>query len=593
MANTDIKQKLAAILAADAVGFSRLMGADAQATLRELDANRALFRLHTEEHGGRIVDMAGDSILAVFGSAAGAVRAAVAAQAAVEERSAGVPEDRRMRYRIGVNLGEIIEKPDGSIYGDGVNVAARLQSLADTGGILLSGKVYDEVQGQVGFGLAAAGEQKVKNIARPLRTYRVVAAGEAVPPQPVADAPAAPPLPDKPSIVVLPFDNMSGDAEQQYFADGITEDIITDISKVSGMFVIARNSAFTYKGKAVNLTQVGRELGVKHVLEGSVRKAGNRVRITAQLIDAASGGHLWAERYDRNLDDIFAVQDEVTREIVKALRVTLTKDDRARIASHPTENLEAWELFVRGRDLAWRLEPEAHFQARRLFSEAIALDETFVDAIALLGFTYMFDMANPSEDSRTALEIGAELGARGLALDVTRASPHFLLSSVHLWRREWDEALAAQDRCLALEPNFPQGRGQRGFILHYMGRSAEAIDEVHHAMRVDPLMPEVFLHTLAQCRFDLGDDEEAARVCRRRITIRPNTDITRVLLAAALGHLGRHEEARREWVGARAINPRYSFREKRAILPYRHPTMMDRMAAGLAKAGIDPDAAGE
>src|SRR5687768_11203707 len=321
VADTEIRQRLAAILAADAVGFSRLMGTDGKATLGELEANRALFRLHVDEHGGRFVDMAGDSILAVFSSAAGAMRAAVAAQAAVETRCAAAPEDRRMRYRVGVNLGEIIEKSDGSIYGDGVNVAARLQSLAEPGGILVSGKVHDEVQGRVDVGLAAAGEHKVKNIAQPLRTYRVVAAGEAVPPQSAADAPVPPPLPDKPSIVVLPFDNMSGDAEQQYFADGITEDIITDISKVSGMFVIARNSAFTYKGKAVNLTQVGRDLGVKHVLEGSVRKAGNRVRITAQLIDAASGGHLWAERYDRNLDDIFAVQDEVTREIVKALRV--------------------------------------------------------------------------------------------------------------------------------------------------------------------------------------------------------------------------------------------------------------------------------
>ncbi len=593
VAHPGITQRLAAILAADAVGFSRLMGTDAQATLRELDANRALFRLHTEEHGGRIVDMAGDSILAVFGSAAGAVRAAVAAQAAVEERSAAIPDDRRMRYRIGVNLGEIIEKPDGSIYGDGVNVAARLQSLADTGGILLSGKVHDEVQGQVGVGLAAAGEHKVKNIARPLRTYRVVAAGEAAPPQLVADAPAPPALPDKPSIVVLPFDNMSGDKEQEYFADGITEDIITDISKVSGMFVIARNSAFTYKGKAVNLTQVGRDLGVKHVLEGSVRKAGNRVRITAQLIDAASGGHLWAERYDRNLDDIFAVQDEVTREIVKALRVTLTKDDKARIATHSTENLEAWELFVRGREFAWRLDPGAHLEARRLFSDAIALDESFVDAIALLGFTYMLDIANPIDQSHTALDTAAELGARCLALDASRPYPHFLMSSVHLWSREFDEALAAEDRCLALDPNFPQGRAQRGFILHYVGRSAEAIDELNQAMRLDPLMPEVFLHTLAQCHFDLGDDEEAARVCRRRIAIRPNTDITRVLLAAALGHLGRHEEARHEWAGARVINPRYSFREKRAVLPYRDPAMMDRMAEGLAKAGIDPDAVGE
>jgi adenylate cyclase len=591
VADTETRQRLVAILAADAVGFSRLMGTDARATLAELDANRALFRQQTEEHGGRIVDMAGDSVLAVFGSAAGAVRAAVAAQAAVEERGAGIPDDRRLRYRIGVNLGEIIEKADGSIYGDGVNVAARLQSLADTGGILLSGKVHDEIQGQVEVGLAAAGEHKVKNIARPIRTYRVVAAGEAVRPEPIADAP--PPLPDKPSIVVLPFDNMSGDKEQEYFADGITEDIITDISKVSGMFVIARNSAFAYKGKAANLSEVGRALGVKNVLEGSVRKAGNRVRITAQLIDAASGGHLWAERYDRDLDDIFAVQDEVTREIVKALRVKLSGDENARLGARPTENLEAYELFLRARELAWRVEPATMPEARRLFSDAIALDDRFADAIALLGFTYILDLVSPNGPSHSALDTAAELAERSIALDDSRPYAHFVMSSVHLWRREFDEALAAEARSRALDPNFPQYRAQRGFILHYVGRSAEAIDEIKQAIRLDPLTPDVFLHSLAQCHFALGDDEEAARVLRRRINLRPGTDISRVLLAAALGHLGRHEEARREWARAREINPRYSLKQKRAILPYREPAMMDRMAEGLAKAGIDPDEGAE
>ncbi len=565
------------------------MGTDERATIAELDANRALFRLHAEQHGGRIVDMAGDSVLAVFASAAGAVRAAVAAQAAVEERGAGVPDDRRMRYRIGVNLGDIIEKGDGSVYGDGVNVAARLQSLAEPGGILLSGKIHDEVLGRVDIALAPAGEHKVKNIARPLRTYRVVAAGGSAPPQPGAETP--PPLPDKPSIVVLPFDNMSGDAEQQYFADGITEDIITDISKISGMFVIARNSSFAYKGRAVNLTEVGRELGVKTVLEGSVRKAGNRVRITAQLIDAASGGHLWAERYDRDLDDIFAVQDEVTREIVKALQVKLSGDEKARLGARPTENLDAWDLFVRGRDLIWRGEPAANLEARRLLSDAVALDDHFADAIALLGFSYMLDV--PGDESRNALDLACELGERSIAVDDSRAYPHFLMSSVHLWRREFDEALAAETRCRALDPNFPQGRAQRGFILHYAGRSAEAIDELMQAIRLDPLTPDVFQHTLAQCHFALGNDEEAARVLRRRITRRPNTDISRVLLAAALGHLGRHEDARREWARAKAINPRYSLRQKRALLPYREPAVLDRMAEGLAKAGVDPDEEGE
>jgi len=586
--NTEIRQKLAAILAADAVGSSRLMGTDERATIAELDANRALFRLHAEAHGGRIVDMAGDSVLAVFASAAGAVRAAVAAQAAVEERGAGVPGDRRMRYRIGVNLGDIIEKADGSVYGDGVNVAARLQSLAEPGGILLSGKIHDEVQGRVDVALAPAGEHKVKNIARPLRTYRVVANGEAPPPEPAAEAP--PPLLDKPSIVVLPFDNMSGDKEQEYFADGITEDIITDISKISGLFVIARNSSFAYKGKTTNLVEVGRELGVKHVLEGSVRKAGNRVRITAQLIDAVSGGHLWGERYDRNLDDIFAVQDEVTREIVKALRVKLSGDEKARLGAHPTDNLEAYDLYVRGRELVWLVERETNLQARRLFEKAIALDDRFADAIALLGFTYMNDFVNRWTDQwPVALDTACELAERALDLDASRSYPHLVMSGVHLWRGDFDEALASVSRAKALDPSSSHARRSRGLILHYAGRSAEAIEELDQAIRHDPLVPAVVLHSLAQCHFDLGDHREAANVLHRRITSNPNSESSRVLLAAALGHLGRYEEARDQWKRAKEINPRYSLQQRRGILPYRDSAMMDRMAEGLAKAGIDPE----
>jgi tetratricopeptide (TPR) repeat protein len=271
------------------------------------------------------------------------------------------------------------------------------------------------------------------------------------------------------------------------------------------------------------------------------------------------------------------------------LQVKLSGDEKARLAARPTDNLEAYELFVRARDLVWRGDPAANLEARRLFSEAIALDDHFADAVALLGFTYMLDIVSPCGQSHTAVDTAGELGERSIALDASRAYPHFLMSSVHLWRREFDEALAAEARCRALDPNFPQGRAQRGFILHYVGRSTEAIDEFAQAMRLDPLMPDTFLHSLAQCHFALGDDEEAARVLRRRITIKPGTDISRVLLAAALGHLGRYEEARHEWERARAINPSYSLRQKRAILPYRDPAVLDRMAEGLAKAGIDPD----
>jgi len=578
-----ISQRLAAILAADVVGYSRLMAADEHATVRALDAARALFREHIEGDSGRVVDMAGDSVLAVFPSAAAAVRAAVAAQEAIEAIGVGEAEDRRMRFRVGVNLGEIIEKSDGSIYGDGVNIAARLESLAEPGGVTLSAKVHDEVAGRVGIAFALAGEHKVKNIERPVRTYRVVADGEAAPEQ---AAPLA--LPDKPSIVVLPFENMSGDAEQEYFSDGISEDIITDISKISGMFVIARNSAFVYKGKAVNLTDVGRELGVRYVLEGSVRKAGNRIRVTAQLIDCNSGGHLWAERYDRNLDDIFAVQDELTREIVKALEVHLSPDEQTRLVGRPTGNMEAYDLFLRARDLAWQHRQEPNAQAQPLLERVIALDPDFADAVAILSFTHVLDFVNAWSDMpERSLETAYALACRAVSLDDGRPWPHFVMAIVHIWRREHEESLAETDRCQALDPNFPHSWSMRGHALYYMGRGGEGIEDMHRAIRLDPLHPDVFLHFLGQCHFGMGDYEQAEAILRQRLMRNPGSDVSRVMLASALGHVGRAEEARAEWQRAISDNPNYSLAQKRRVLPYRDPAGFEQMVDGLRQAGID------
>ena len=472
---------------------------------------------------------------------------------------------------------------DGSVYGSGVKVAAHLESPSEPGGICLSGSAYEQVEGKIGVGFQDIGEHEVKNIAQPVPAYRIAAD---TPDASLPETSLA--LPERPSIAVLPFDNMSDDAEQEYFSDGITEDIITDISKVSGLFVIARNSSFSYKNKAVKLTDVGRELGVRHVLEGSVRKAGNRVRITAQLIDAGSGVHLWAERYDRDLDDIFAVQDEVTHEIVKALKVRLTNDEKQRLAARPTESLDAHDLFIRGRDLAWRHTRATNLEARELLSGAVAHDGGFADAVAMLGFTYLLDFVNRwSEVPEAALETALELSRRGIDLDEMRPYPHYSLSVVSLWRREYETALAENDRCRELDPNFPHSWSQRGHIRHYMGRSEEAIADLQRAIRHDPLLPDVFLHFLAQCYFDLGDDKTAAEVLKRRITRQPETDVSRVLLAAALGHLGEYEEARRQWARALTVNPNYSLAQKRAILPYRDSAVLDRMAEGLDKAGID------
>ncbi|MEE8395581.1 MAG: adenylate/guanylate cyclase domain-containing protein, partial [bacterium] len=376
-----VQRKLAAILCADVQGYSRLMGADEEGTLRALAASRKIFFRQIERYRGRVVNAPGDSVLAEFPSVVDAVGAAVEIQRGLAEEHAAQPEEQRMVFRIGVNLGDVMVEDD-AIYGDGVNIAARLEALADGGGVCISGSVYDQVKNKLDFTLESLGEKKVKNIAEPVRAYRVVlpgggAAAQPQSAQPKTSATAAdgpPPLPEVPSIAVLAFNNMSGDPEQEYFSDGISEDIITDLAKISGLLVIARNSSFAYKGRSVDLRQVGRELGVRYVLEGSVRKGGDRARITAQLIEARTGAHLWAERYDRKLEDVFAVQDEITEEIVTALDVKLARGEQARIWRKALKNPEARDLFYRAREAITHLSRERLAETRRLYQRVVELE---------------------------------------------------------------------------------------------------------------------------------------------------------------------------------------------------------------------------
>jgi adenylate cyclase len=430
-----MERKLAAILSTDVKGYSRLMGEDEVATIRTITAYRELMATLIQQHRGGVVDSPGDNLLAEFPSVVEAVQCAVTIQQELKARNAELPPHRRMEFRIGINLGDAIAEGE-RLYGDGVNIAARLEGLAEVGGICISGTVYDQVKTKLDLGYEDLGAQAVKNIAEPVRVYRVrmepwgavhavrppqqlaarlwrrgtlavvgllllLGGGATVwhlafrPPSPAGVIPsettAALPLPDKPSIAVLPFDNMSGDLEQGYVSDGMTEDLITDLSKLSGLFVIARNSVFTYKGKAVKPEQVSRELGVRYVLEGGVRKAANRVRITAQLVDATTGYHRWAERYDRELQDIFAVQEEISRKIVAALAVQLTEGEQARLGRKYTENLEAYDDSLRGHDYLWRSTEQANARARQMFERAISLDPTFTAAYAALGWTYWLD----------------------------------------------------------------------------------------------------------------------------------------------------------------------------------------------------------
>jgi adenylate cyclase len=580
-----VQRRLAAILAADVVGYSRLMGEDETDTLTRLKAHRReVIDPAVAAHGGRMVKLMGDGALVEFASVVDAVQCAVEIQRAMVLRNAEVPEARRIAFRIGINLGDVIVEGD-DIYGAGVNVAARLEGLARPGGICVSAKVHDEVLDKLDLGFEDQGEQPVKNIARPVRVYRIILS-PAEADKPSASAPV-PGSPEKPSIVVLALANMSADPEQEYFADGIAEDIITDLSKVSGLLVIARNSAFAYKGRAVDLRQVCHELGVRYALEGSVRKAGNRVRIATQLIDGATGGHLWAERYDRELTDIFEVQDEVTREIVAALKVHLTPEERRRLEKRGTENVEAYDAFLRGREFAWTHTREGLIRARPLLERAIALDPNFALPAAYLAIVHVQEYINLwSPDPERSLQIAGELAERALQLDRSEPHAHFCLSIVHTWQKQIDRAIADARRALALDPNFADAYAALGVALHYAGNASESLEQFEQTVRLNPHYPPLFLFFMAQDYFALERYEEAAELLRRRLARRSDSDTSLVLLAACYGHLGRAADARAAWQEALRVNPDYSIEHRRQILPYKNPADFERVVLGLRKAGL-------
>ena len=418
-----MERRLAAIFAADVAGYSRLIGADEEGTLERLMAHRReLIDPKIAEHQGRIVKTTGDGVLVEFASPVKAVRCAIEVQHGMVDRNADVPQEQRIEFRIGINLGDVIVE-DGDIYGDGVNVAARLEGIAEPGAVYISRAVRDFVNDQTEMALEDLGEKPLKNIAKPVRVFRIAAPDRAVAAPAAAGSPA---LPHKPSIAVLPFANMSGDAEQEYFSDGMTEDLITDLSKISGLFVIARNSSFAYKGQSVKVQEIGRDLGVRFVLEGSIRKAGNRVRITAQLIDAGSGGHLWAERFDRDLTDIFATQDEVVEKIVGALAVTLTQGEEQRLRRRGTANVEAYEFWLRARELLSRSTREAVAQARAMHRRAIELDPHFAAPHAGLALAAISDYVSDwAPDPAQALDESERWARRALELERSGAGePH-------------------------------------------------------------------------------------------------------------------------------------------------------------------------
>jgi adenylate cyclase len=627
----EVKRKLTAILSADVKGYSRLMSEDEAGTIRTLNAYKEMMGNLIQQHHGRVVDAPGDNILAEFGSVVDAVQCAVETQKELKTRNANLPENRKMEFRIGVNLGDVVEEED-KIFGDGVNIAARLESLSDAGGICISGKAYDEVKNKLNLGYEFRGEQTVKNIAEPVRVYKVLiepeAAGRVIgekktkprqwqraawvavailivvaaaltvwrlylrpapPIEPASKEKMAFPLPDKPSIAVLPFVNMSGDPKQEFLSDGITEEIITALSKSRDLFVIGRNSTFTYKGKPVKFQQVSEEMGVRYVLEGSVQSSGKRIRITAQLIDALSGYHLFSERYDRELKDIFATQDDISMKILTATRVTLTHGEEARMFAKGTKSLEAYLKVMQAREHHEVFTKESQALARQLAEEAIALDPGYALAYSYAALAIAHEVTvGTYTNPREALERGMKLVKKAVALDDSLAHPHVILSKYYIiLNKDHEKGIVEAERAVTLEPNSADAYMQLGVNIAWAGRPAEAIPILQKAMRLSPIPPHLCLHALAMCILSTGQFEESIALFRRIVQKEPNQLTSQLGLVLALMAAGKEDEARAEAAKVLRIDPQFSLeRYAKAIDYYKDRSVPDRMINAWRKAGL-------
>lgn len=572
-----MERRLTAILAADVVGYSRLMGVDEAGTLA---AMRTL-RKNTVEpliasHRGRIVKLMGDGMLVEFASVVDAVECALAWQ---RERRAA--EDQTLCFRIGVNLGDIVFE-DNDIHGDGVNLAARLEGLAEPGSICISAVVHDQIYRRVDASFVDLGEQYLKNIDRAVRVWQW-SPGAPSSHTPIQSAPGSLSPPAKPSIAVLPFDNMSNDPEQEYFSDGITEDIITEISRIPELMVISRNSTFTYKGKAAKVQDVCGDLGVRYVLEGSVRKAGKRVRISAQLIDGSSGGHLWAERYDRGLADIFEIQDDVTEKIVRALEIKLVGGVAAPQAVDQTGDPEAYDCVLRGREQYRLFSKDGNAAARQLYERAITLDPNYAEPYAGLAETYVQDWFMSTEPT---LERAFELAQAAVVRDPTSPLVHEALSTVHLFRKQHTEAIATARRWIALEPSNADAYATLAGALHFSGENDEVIGLIKEAKRLNPFYPFFYPHYVGLANFGMRRFEDAAAALKRAVVRSPDALWPHVFLAVCYGHLGEQASARDHLVEVQRINPEFSIEPLQTLLPYKNSVDGDLVVDGLRKAGL-------
>jgi TolB-like protein/class 3 adenylate cyclase/Tfp pilus assembly protein PilF len=655
-----MERKLTAILCADVYGYSRLMGGDEEATLVTLTAHRKIIDNLIEQHHGRFVNSAGDSVLAEFASVVDAVNCAMDTQTALGAENAKLQPERRMEFRIGVNLGDVMVEGD-QIYGDGINVAARLENLADPGGICISGKVHEEIRSKLPLGYEDLGEQTVKNIAHPVHTWRVlpdattshrktrriprrywhagvfsfaglaIIAGTIVIVQHLSLRPqsthasipslspaAIPPMqtpalpfPDKPSIAVLPFANVSGDPSQEYFSDGVTDQVINDLSKLPGLFVIDRNSAFTYKGKPVKVQAVSRELGVQLVLEGSARKTSDGVRIAVQLVDATTGANLWAERFDRPLRDIFAVQDEIVQKIVTTLDLEFKLGERgipAGVRMQGTDNLEAFDDVLRGAWYGWSMTQEGNAKARTMYEKAIELDPKYADAYVDLGSTYFADAwngwmesskASPVEahpdvvkSQQRALERASEMVQKAIALDDSLPGAYQLLSQLDIYKGHYEQSIADAQRAIALDSNSASGYFALAMDQGFALKPEDAIKSANKAMRLDPRNRDLYLSVVAWSYSHMGRYAEAVSLIKQSLARYPNSFGDHWILGVAYVELGRMDEARAEVAELMRINPHLTLEgtkrsEEHGVgYPLKDRVLAERELADLGKAGL-------
>jgi adenylate cyclase len=575
------KRKLTAIFSADVAGYSRLMGEDEVGTVQLLKEYRGIMNQFIQQHRGRVVDSPGDNLLAEFSSVVDATECAVKVQEKLNLLNSDLPKNKRMEFRIGINLGDVIE--DGTrIYGDGVNIAARVEGLADGGGICLSGSVFDQIEGKIPLNCEYLGEQTVKNIKNPVRVYRINVKSEKI-----FAFERELKLPDKPSIAVLPFENMSGDPTKEYFSDGLTEEIITGLSKIPKLFVIARNSTFTYKGKPVKVQQVSRELGVKYVLEGSVRSAGERLRITAQLIDGMTGHHLWAERYDRQMKDIFAIQDDITMNIMIALQVKLTEGEQARLGSKSIKNLEAYIKVLKANKHFFEFNKEGFILARQKYEEAIDLEPDFAAAHGGLAASYMMPLWVGWEDSpHQALVKANEHTQRCLALDDTNAYAHAILGALSLVQRQWDKAITAGKRAVTLSPNSANILALFAVTLKSVGRVDEALTMIEKAIRLNPMPPEWYLHELGTYYRLLGRYDEAIAILKKNLDRGRDYLMSMINLTATYSMADKLDQARAQAKEVLSIMPDFSAKQFMKGFPYKDQKIIDDFIENLCKAGL-------